>query len=131
LSADSQRNAVVEAGAPVGPIAGAPSESAVYRRSGDGGARVTVEGGAPSLLVIRNTYDSNWRATVDGRPADVVPAQYLAQGVFVPPGRHVVELTYDDPTIALGLAGSAAALALLGIASAWPGAQRRRYDPRR
>ncbi|HVM35133.1 MAG TPA: hypothetical protein VM784_07290 [Actinomycetota bacterium] len=131
LSANPPHTAVVEADAAVSQIAGAASESAPYRRTGNGGARVRVEGDASSLLVIRNTYDSNWRATIDGRSADVLPAQYLAQGVFVPPGRHVVELTYDDPTIAVGLAGSAAALMLLGIAAAWSGSPRRRYDPRR
>jgi hypothetical protein len=39
----------------------------------------------------------------------------LVQGVAVPPGRHTIELRYDDPTIGLGLLASGISLAVLGV----------------
>lgn len=123
--------AVVETGPRTVQASTAPPGSAVYRRVSDRAARVKVEADAPSLLVVRNTYDAHWTAEIDGRPAKVVPAQYLAQGVFVPAGRHEVELSYNDPSIGAGLAASAAAVMALVAWAAWPGAAKRRYDPGR
>jgi uncharacterized membrane protein YfhO len=69
------------------------------------------------VVLVRNAYDPNWRATVDGRPVRVLPADYVDQGIPVPAGTHVVDLTYDDRTIGLGLLGSGASLTLLfGVA---------------
>jgi len=71
------------------------------------------------ILLVRTPYDSNWRATIDGRDAAVFPADYVDQGVSVPGGRHLVVLRYDDPTIGYGLLGSSVSLlALLGGAAA-------------
>jgi len=64
-------------------------------------------------VVIRNTWDRNWRATVDGRPVSVLAADYVVQGVPVPAGRHTILVTYDDPTIGFGMLGSG--LALVGL----------------
>ena len=72
-----------------------------------------------TLLVVRNAWDENWRATLDGEPVPVMIADYLMQGVQVPPGHHVVELTYRDTAIGKGLIASAVAWLLLGLAWAW------------
>ena len=77
---------------------------------------VQVTASVPGLLVVRNAFDTGWRATVDGRPATVQVADYVDQGVAVPAGKHVVELTYHDGTIGAGLLVSAVSwLALLGL----------------
>ena len=55
----------------------------------------------------------NWRATIDGRPAAVLRADYFLQAVAVPAGRHVVRLWYDDPWIGYGVLGSGLSLILL------------------
>jgi len=65
------------------------------------------------LLVIRDVFDPNWHATVDGHPAPVVPVDGLVQGVRLGPGRHTVVLAYDDPSIGEGLLASL--LVLLGL----------------
>jgi hypothetical protein len=56
---------------------------------------------------------------VDGVPAEVLPADYLIQGVSIPRGTHVVDLVYRDPLIAVGLVVSGVAWALLIIALVW------------
>jgi hypothetical protein len=80
--------------------------TATYTSVGRQEAHIDVTALSGGVVVIRNAYDPGWRATVDGRPAKVVPADYLIQGVMVPPGRHRVVLRYDDPSIGYGLLGS-------------------------
>jgi hypothetical protein len=112
-SFDPSRTAVVEGTGP-GPT-GTPGGvgSAVYRDLGPQAAQVQVQAPAPALVLIRNAYDPNWHATVDGKAALIVPADYLMQGVMVPAGAHSIDLHYDDPWTGYGVLGSAIALALL------------------
>lgn len=111
---------------PPQPGAGAPPPgpaSVRFGEPGPGHLRAEVEAPTPGVLLVRVPYHPNWRATVDGRRAAVLPAEYLDLGVPVPGGRHVVELRYQDPLVWWGLAGSGAAVAtLLG---AWALARRR------
>lgn len=94
------------------PSTGGGAGHAVYTPLGLQAARVVMDAPAPAVLLIRNMYDVHWHATVDGKPARVLPTDLLLQGVPVPPGRHTVLLTYDDPWVGYGLAGTAVALVL-------------------
>ncbi len=104
----------------------APTASYSERRPEDVVVRVFTA--MPGVVVIRNAFDRNWHATVDGHPARVIPADYLMQGVPVPAGRHVVELAYRDSAIGEGLVVSAVAWALLLGAWAVAVRHRRRRD---
>lgn len=111
-------------GAPAG--ASALSWSANYRQLGDQAATIEVESSRSAVVLVRNTFDSGWHASVDGRSAPVLAADYVIQAVPVPAGRHVIRLWYDDPTIGYGLAGSATALlALVGASFALRRSRRR------
>ena len=128
--------AIVEEGSGVRPapaVGGAEEDvrSASYRQLGPQSARIDVDARRPAVLVVRNVYDSNWRATVDGRPASVFPANYLIQGVRVPAGRHTVVLSYDDPAVGYGLLGSALSLLAVSVAALFLSGQfRRRFQTR-
>lgn len=87
--------------------------SARFAWRSDNAAEVEVDSPGPAVVLVRNAYDSNWRATVDGRPAPVLAADYLLQGVPVGPGHHSIVLSYRDRSIGLGLLGSALALLAL------------------
>jgi hypothetical protein len=76
-------------------------------------ASIDVVADRPGIVLIRNAFDPRWRATVDGVPEEVLPADYVLQGVAVPAGRHVVHLAYHDPWIRWGLIGSAAAIVVV------------------
>jgi hypothetical protein len=89
------------------------TSQATYHSLGPDRARIDVRASHPSIVLIRNTYDPNWHATVDGRPALVLRADYAFQAVRVFPGTHTIVLTYDDPWIGIGLVGSALAIGLL------------------
>lgn len=103
--------------------------SAAYRPLGNQAASVDVDTPVPAIVVVRNVWDRNWRATVDGRPVRVVPVDYVIQGVAVRPGRHTILLTYDDPAIGYGLLASG--LALAGLLAAAGLAARRESRRRR
>jgi len=69
--------------------------------------RVEAEADGPALLVVQDAFWPGWRASVDGRPTEILAADYLVRAVRFPPGRHTLEMTYDPPELRLGLALSA------------------------
>ena len=65
---------------------------------GLGAWRAEVEVQAGEQVVLRQAYDSGWRATVDGRAASVRADPIGQLLVDVPPGRHVLELDHTVHT---------------------------------
>ncbi len=61
--------------------------------------RVELEASAdaPALLILNDVFADGWGATVDGAPAPILPANYLARGVWIGPGAHRVAFTYRTP----------------------------------
>ncbi|MDP8956258.1 MAG: YfhO family protein [Actinomycetota bacterium] len=108
---------------PVSP-AGASGEQRsrsmlTYAERAEQEVTVHVRAADPSILLVRTPYDRNWKATIDGRTARVIPADYLIQGIPLSAGSHVVRLTYEDRSVGAGLVGSIAsvgALVLLAVA---------------
>jgi hypothetical protein len=95
--------------------------------------RVRVEPSADErFLVINERYYPGWRATVDGRPAEIYPTNIVMSGLLVSAGATSVELHYV-PFIASGYGLALLATGLAMTALAWSGlrhATRRRYtDP--
>lgn len=88
-----------------------------------------VEAPSRAVVLVRIPYARNWRASVDGQPARILPANHFLMGVPVQAGSHRILLTYDDPWIGYGLLGSLlSVLALLvsALLTWWAGAARRR-----
>src|SRR5205823_10127564 len=88
-----------------------------FRWLGPQEARIDVDSPGLAALVVRNSYDPNWHATMDGHPVSLLHVDYVLQGLFVSKGRHAILLRYDDPTIGEGLLGSALVIALLLLAA--------------
>jgi len=59
-----------------------------------------------SLVVVAQTYYHAWRAEIDGKPTDLVRANYAFQAVLVPSGTHHVHLFYRDLAFDIGAAVS-------------------------
>jgi hypothetical protein len=68
-------------------------------------------------LVLADTYDPGWKASVDGQPAPVLRANAGFRAVRLEPGRHQVEMVYRPASVVAGAALSAATL-LLGCGAA-------------
>jgi hypothetical protein len=81
----------------------------------DEGERVEVVTTAdgPALLVLNDQIAPGWTATVDGRPAQIFAANYLARGVWVDAGEHRLVFRYRTPGLLPGIA--LALLALVGL----------------
>jgi Bacterial membrane protein YfhO len=99
--------------APPGPGPG----SVRFVPDGTQAVTIDVHSSTAALVLVRTPFDEGWHATVDGRPAEILRADYFIQAVPVTAGPHVVRLAYDDPWIGYGLLGSA--LALVGLAAAY------------
>jgi hypothetical protein len=64
-----------------------------------------ISAGGPGLLVVQQSFMRCWRATVDGTPAAVEPANYADIGVRVPAGHHRVALVLDPTPYRVGVLG--------------------------
>ncbi len=70
---------------------------------------------APSVLLVTDKFDPEWKARVDGKEAKVVRANYAMRGVFVPAGEHQVTMSFEPPIkwLYVSLAGIALGILLL------------------
>ncbi|MEA2717358.1 MAG: hypothetical protein QOI99_1675 [Actinomycetota bacterium] len=83
------------------PPATRPGTQATAQRPGPGEWRITTNGGFPAILVVAETYFPGWEATVDGHGVRVLETDGAFLGVPLPPGQHVVHLTYHRPAAAI------------------------------
>ena len=51
------------------------------------------------VVVFSEVYYPGWKATVDGRPAELGRVNYLLRAVNVAPGKHTVELTFHPKSV--------------------------------
>ena len=65
---------------------------------------IEAAAGAPSLVVIAQTYYHNWSAKVDGGEVPLLRANVAFQAVQIPAGRHRIHLAYNDPAFQVGAA---------------------------
>jgi hypothetical protein len=77
--------------------------------------RYVVEADGQGYLVARDSYTRSWRASVDGRPAQVLRANGRHRAVPVSAGRHEVRVWYAPPGLVVGSALSAASLVLVAV----------------
>jgi hypothetical protein len=77
--------------------------------------RVVIESTSaePALLVLSDSDDPGWQATVDGAPVPIYRTNVMLRGVAVPAGRHRVEFVYRPVAWRQGLWLGALGLLLL------------------
>ena len=82
------------------------------------------------ILRLRLTDVPGWRATIDGRPVALSRYAGVMQQIEVPPGRHVIEVTYWPKAFSVGLfLAACAAVGLVAAALlAWIIGRRRRDE---
>jgi len=79
-------------------------------------ARIEVETAGTAFLVMSVTPHKYWRITVDGVSSEAVITNVGFQGVVIPAaGRHVIEMRYRNPLIAVGAAISVVVLLALAF----------------
>jgi hypothetical protein len=123
---DPAERAVLESDPGIGPSPESPPGTASYAETEPEDVRLRVDAPAPSIVLVRTNWDAGWSATVDGRPAPVLPTDGFRQGVPVAAGEHDIRLTYRDPAIGRGLAASGVVWSLWAAAIAGTTVLRRR-----
>jgi hypothetical protein len=68
---------------------------------------------APSILLLNDKFDPNWRVTVDGQPAELLRCNFLMRGVYLTPGQHTVEFRFSLPHQLLYVTLSAIGIGIL------------------
>ena len=58
-----------------------------------------VEAASRTFLVLAVTRHKYWSAMIDGSPAILHPANVAFQGLVIEPGRHHIELRYENPVV--------------------------------
>ncbi len=132
---DPRRTVILEA--PPGkpdtrqPVRRAAAPGVVWLHQGPNSSRLSVTSAAPGWLVVLESWDPGWRATVNGRAVSVDPANFAFQAIRIPAGTSTVKLDYRPPQVLWGAAASgtttAAILVTVGIDTR---RRRRRASPR-
>lgn len=73
---------------------------------------VRTDTDAPQMLFLSDTYDTGWKATIDGNQTQIYRTNYAFRSVSVPTGTHTIIFTYMPDTYTIGLLVSAAGLLL-------------------
>jgi len=73
---------------------------------------IKTESNGPAYLVLSDTYDPGWSATLDGKPTAIYPAYVAFRAVYVPAGDHTIVFRYSPAGFTQGLIFCGGSLAL-------------------
>jgi hypothetical protein len=78
--------------------------------------RLKTRSAAASVLLLNDKYDPNWQVYVNGKRADLLRANYIMRGVYVPAGENTVEFRFqtDIRPLYVSVAAEIVALGLFG-----------------
>jgi uncharacterized membrane protein YfhO len=71
----------------------------------------------PSVLLLNDRYDANWRVRVDGQPAELLRCNFIMRGVYLTAGSHTVEFQFRLPSgpLEVTLTAIAVGFVLIGL----------------
>jgi hypothetical protein len=121
---DPRRDVILPDGNPASPLPDFAGTSRIVQWKPD---HVTIEAELtqPGFVVLVDTFDPSWRATLDDAPTEILRANVAFRAVRAPAGRHRIEMTYRPRLVVIGAAISAltafAAMVLAGPGRRWVG----------
>jgi hypothetical protein len=59
---------------------------------------LNAKASSPSILLLNDHYDPNWKVYVDAKPESLLRCNYLMRGVHLAPGTHKVEFRFEPST---------------------------------
>lgn len=83
---------------------------------------------APSMLFLSEMYYSGWKASVDGKTAEIYQANYLFRSVYLDKGPHSVVMIFDPEEAKLGRKITIAALSVLLLYFIYDILRNRKYE---
>jgi len=96
-------------------LPGRPESPPRITRYEPSGVAIEVEAAADAFLILSDLHYPGWQATVDGKPVEMLRANYVMRAVHVPAGQHTVEFQYKPLSFQLGIAASALGCAIVAI----------------
>jgi hypothetical protein len=76
------------------------------------------------MVVVSDNYFPGWKATVDGKPAEIHAAYLSLRGVVVPAGRHRIDMHYRPASVIAGAVLTALGLLLAAALTVWEARRR-------
>jgi hypothetical protein len=77
--------------------------------------KFSVETNDKGILILRDTYDDNWKAEVDGLSVKIFPVNLTQRGILITAGVHQVQFSYKPSSYRIGLIISIVSHILLTI----------------
>jgi hypothetical protein len=75
--------------------------------------KIEAESDGEGLLVVNDSFWPGWKATIDGRPVPILPADGFVRAIMWPAGSHALKMWYDPIEVKLGLYISAVGTSIL------------------
>jgi hypothetical protein len=111
---DASRTVVLEGTDPLLRLSREPvTETALVTKHTPTELRISATAGSPGYLVLSEVYYPDWQAWVDGKPAQVMHANYLFRAVYLPQGKHEVRMEFVSKPYRIGLVMGSAALVII------------------
>jgi uncharacterized membrane protein YfhO len=64
---------------------------------------VEIQSAEGTWLLISEAWYPGWRVRIDGRDSELYHADHLFMGVWIEPGDHLVEFSYEPVNMRIGL----------------------------
>ena len=82
-----------------GKDAGAPREAGTVEFASYAPKDIVLRAKAsvPSVLLLNDKHDPNWKVLVDGKAAELLRCNYIMRGVYLAAGAHTVEFLFKPP----------------------------------
>jgi len=77
--------------------------------------KLETDADTATVLLLNDKHHPGWKVTVDGKPAQLLRANYLMRGVHLPAGKHVVEFRFAPPEGSMYVSLSGLGLGLIAF----------------
>ncbi|MDD5139083.1 MAG: hypothetical protein PHY43_02350 [Verrucomicrobiales bacterium] len=114
---DPQQTVLVAAPLPAAPSTNQNSGTVEFKSYKPTDIIFDTKSEAPSVLLLNDRFDVNWRVRVDGKPAELLRCNFIMRGVYLPAGPHTVEFQFRLPNgpLKITLAAIATGFVLIGL----------------
>jgi hypothetical protein len=93
--------------------------------------RIEVEtvASTPSVLVLSEKWDPDWKAWMDGKPVPILKANFMMRGIEVPAGTHSIRLEYRPSMWGFWISAISTLLFAIGSIVVWTWNRRLQVTP--
>ncbi len=114
LNLDLWKTVVVSSNLPAPPSSGEIKATPIEIKS-YAPKRITIEAEnkEPSVLLLNDRYAPDWKVWIDGRQSTIFRANYLMRGVYLEPGKHLVEFKFLPSPLSLFISLGAIGIGIL------------------